>query len=85
MDPKDFETLKKAAGHLEASLKSIEHLLESINNRPVFQATGSLMEALRHLHDADPTLLSSQNRERVENLIQKSKAKTGRDSFNTGF
>jgi hypothetical protein len=85
MNPKELETIKKTTGYLEGSLKAMEDILDHTNNRALYQATGSLMQALRYLHEVEPTLLGDDCRIRVEALIDKEKVKTGRDSFNTGF
>ena len=85
MNPKELETIKKAAGHMEIALQVMEKILEATNNRPLYLAMGSMVEGLRHLHETDPTLLNPESHARVEALLEKEKPKPGRDSFNTGF
>ncbi len=81
MNPQELKTVQQA----ESSLQAIEDFLENANNQALYLATGCLVEALKHMHEADPTLLNPTNRIRIEALLAKQKMKSGRDSFNTGF
>jgi hypothetical protein len=85
MNAKELETIKKSTAQVESALTTIEGILENTNNRALYQSTGSLVEVLRHLNEVDPHLLSPDYKSRIEALLLKEKASTGRDSFNTGF
>lgn len=79
-------SIQKAAAGLELSLEAFEAYLEDENNRPLYLATLSMVEALKHVYAADPELLSAVNRTRVEEILKKeTRGSKGRDSFNTGF
>jgi hypothetical protein len=79
-------SIQKAAAGLELSLEAFEAYLEDENNRPLYLATLSMVEALKHVYAADPDLLSAVNRTRVEEILKKeTRGGKGRDSFNTGF
>jgi len=85
MNPQELKTVQAAVKQAESSLQAIEDFLENANNQALYLATGGLVEALKHMHEADPTLLNPTNRIRIEALLAKQKMKSGRDSFNTGF
>ncbi len=85
MNSTEIETIKKATIQVEAGLKEVEEILDATNNQALYQASLSMVSVLRHLHQVDPTLLNTQNRERIEAILLKEKVKSGRDSFNTGF
>jgi hypothetical protein len=85
MNSTEIETIKKATIQVEAGLKEVEEILDATNNQALYQASLSMVAVLRHLHQVDPTLLNTQNRERIEAILLKEKVKSGRDSFNTGF
>jgi hypothetical protein len=86
MNPEDLATLKKAATGLEKSLDVLETWLESSNNLSLYQASLSMANALKHLYAADPELLCAASRTRVEEVLEKEKAKIkSGDRFNTGF
>jgi hypothetical protein len=85
MNPEDIAQLKKAAADLEGSLEILESWLDSANGRSVYLASLSMAIALRHLHDADPQLLSAAGRKRIEGILLDEKQKTKPDRFQTGF
>lgn len=86
MTTEQLASIRKAAAGLELSLQVFETYLEEENNRPLYQATLAMVEALKHVHAADPGLLSEANRIRVEEILSKeTRGGKGRDSFNTGF
>ena len=85
MNSAEIGSIKKATLQVEEGLKKVEDILDSTNNQALYQASLSMIAVLRHLHQVDSTLLNPQNRERVEALLLNEKAKSGRDSFNTGF
>jgi hypothetical protein len=86
MDPENKALIKKAAAGLERSLEVFETYLEAENNRPLYEATLCMVDALKRLHGVDPALLCAANLARVEAMLQKEKrVGGGRDSFNTGF
>ncbi|MEO6097584.1 MAG: hypothetical protein ABIW76_18790 [Fibrobacteria bacterium] len=86
MNPEDLATLKKASAGVEKSLDVFESWLESTNNLSLYQASLSIIGALRHLYAASPELLCAANRTRVEVILEKEKAKIkSGDRFNTGF
>jgi hypothetical protein len=86
MNPEDLATLKKASAGLEKSLDAFETWLESTNNLSLYQASLSMISALKHLYAANPELLCVANRTRVEEILEKEKAKIkSGDRFNTGF
>lgn len=86
MTPKELETIKSATGNLESSLEAIEAILEDSNNRPLYNASLNMAQALKHFYEMDPGLLAPETVVRVKALLLKENpGKTGRDSFNTGF
>lgn len=86
MNPEDLVILKKASAGLEKSLDVLETWLESANNLSLYQASLSMINALKHMYAADPDLLCAANRARVEEMLEKEKAKIkSGDRFNTGF
>jgi hypothetical protein len=86
MTPKEIETIKAATGNLESSLEAIEAILDDSNNRPLYNASLSMAQALKHLYEMDPSLLAPETAVRIKALLLKENpGKAGRDSFNTGF
>lgn len=85
MNPEDIAHLKKAADGLEASLDVLETWLESANDRSLYLASLSMAIAMRHLHDADPKILSTAGCKRVEAVLLAEKQKVKKDRFQTGF
>ena len=86
MTTEHLASIQKAAAGLEHCLEVFEAYLEDENNRPLYQATLSMVEALKHVYAADPELLSAISRTRIEEILKKeTRGGKGRDSFNTGF
>lgn len=85
MNPEDIAHLKKAAAGLEASLEVLETWLESANQRSLYLASLSMAIAMRHLHDADPKILSASGCKRVEAVLLEEKKTVKKDRFQTGF
>jgi hypothetical protein len=85
MNPEDIVHLKKAAAGLESSLEILETWLESTNGRSVYLASLSMAVAMRHLHDADPQLLTANGRKRIEAVLLEEKQVVKKDRFQTGF
>jgi len=85
MNPEDIAHLKKAAAGLESSLEILETWLESANGRSVYLASLSMAIAMRHLHEADPQILSATGRLRIEAVLLEEKQRVKADRFQTGF
>lgn len=85
MNPQQTETLKDATANLEAALGKMEIVMDSTESAALGKAAAALVQVLSHIYDMDPEWLSRENRERLETLAEKARAKRGRDSFNTGF
>ncbi len=85
MNPEDIAQLKTAAAELESSLERLETWLESANGQSIYKASLSMAIALRHLHDADPQILSATGRKRVEAILLEEKKPAKKDRFQTGF
>ncbi len=85
MNPQEMKSIHKAAGQIESALKALEDLLQETNNQSVYKASGSLVQALRFLHEFDATVLTAEIRARMEALAAADKPKSGRNTFTTGF
>src|SRR6185369_8225312 len=85
MNPEDIALLQKAASGLEGSLVVLETWLENANGRSIYLASLSVALAMRHLHDAEPQLLSVAGRQRVEAVLLEEKRTVKKDRFQTGF
>ncbi|MBW8888124.1 MAG: hypothetical protein JF616_10250 [Fibrobacteres bacterium] len=85
MNPEDIAHLKKAAAGLESALEILETWLQSSNGRSVYQASLSMAIAMRHLHDADPEILTANGRKRIEEVLLEEKQRVKTDRFQTGF
>jgi hypothetical protein len=85
MNPEDVAHLKTVAAKLESSLEGLETWLESANEQSIYQAGLSIAIAMRHLHNADPQILSATGCERIEAVLLKEKQMVKKDRFQTGF
>lgn len=85
MNPEDIAHLQTAAAELERSLERLETWLESANGRSVYQASLSMAMAMRHLHEADPRILTAAGRKRIEAILLEEKQAVKKDRFQTGF
>ncbi len=85
MSPLEIQSIQAEVKLIEASLQTFEAILENTNNRPLYEASLCLVDALKRLHEFDPQLVNAANRTRIEELAAKQKVKPGRDYFNTGF
>jgi predicted metal-dependent phosphoesterase TrpH len=86
MQAESKEKLRAIAGQLDAALLTFESILESEDLAALYRATHSLQDALKSLHDHDPSLLPPEALTRVQELLNKERKKAGgRDNFNTGF
>ncbi len=85
MNPTELALIKKASGELEKVLKSFENILEEKNNQNLYRASEGIISALKFLHEMDGSNLNPENQNRISEINEKSKPKSGRDSFNTGF
>ena len=86
MTPKNIDTLKTGAKHLETFLVACEGILDASNNRPLYLASRSMEQAFKHLFEMDPSVLSPEITARIQTLIEnENPPKGGRNTFNTGF
>ena len=86
MQAESKEKLRAIAGQLDAALLAFESILESEDLAALYRATRSLQDALKSLHDLDPSLLPPEADARLLELLAKERKKAGgRDNFNTGF
>jgi hypothetical protein len=85
MNPEDVALLQTAAAELERSLEGLETWLESSNGQSIYLASLSMAIAMRHLHDADPRILTATGRKRIEAVLLKEKKTIKGDRFQTGF
>jgi len=85
MNPEDIARLKTAAAELESSLEGLETWLKSANGRSIYLASQSMAMAMRHLHDADPQILTASGRKRIESVLLEEKRTVKKDRFQTGF
>lgn len=85
MDQKFIPTVKLAAEALERIQEEFEALGESEDCLPLRKGGERLLEILVLLNGLDPNLLNSKSLARIAAGVETAKAKSGRNSFNTGF